>query len=68
MLLWKGLKGLKDVLSAFIKLRKHSTSAIDAYLNDSAFTAVKRNAKFLMSNVKGVPFAIDGIGKGYLFG
>ena len=30
---------------------------IDSYLNDNAFTAVKRDAKFSKRYVKGVPFS-----------
>ena len=44
--LWEGLKGLTDEFYGFIKSRKRSIFAIDSYLKDSAFTAVKRNAKF----------------------
>ena len=42
----KGPKGLTDESYGFIKLRKRSIFVIDSYLNDSAFTAVKRVAKF----------------------
>ena len=38
--------GLRDTFYGFIKSRKRSISVIDSYLNDSAFTAVKREAKF----------------------
>ena len=44
--LWKGPKGLTDEFYGFIKLRKRSIFVIDSYLKGSAFTAVKRNAKF----------------------
>ena len=44
--LGKGLKGLTDKFYGFIKSRKRSIFVIDSYLNDSAFTAVKRDAKF----------------------
>ena len=44
--LWKGLKGLTDEFYGFIKSRKRSTFLIDSYLKDSAFTAVKKDAKF----------------------
>ena len=44
--LWKGLKGRTDEYCGFIKSRKRSILVIDSYLNDSAFTAVKRDAKF----------------------
>ena len=40
----------------FIKSRKRSIFVIDSYLNDSVFTAVKRDAKFKTRYVKGVPF------------
>ena len=40
----------------FIKLRKRSIFVIDSYLNGSAFTALRRDAKFLTKYVKGVPF------------
>ena len=42
----KGLKGLTDELCGFKKARKPFILVIDSYLNDSAFTAVKRGAKF----------------------
>ena len=38
--LWKRPKGLTDEFYTFYKLEKHS------YLKDTAFTAVKRDAKF----------------------
>ena len=38
--------GLTDTFYGFIKSRKRSISVIDSYLNDSAFTAVKRDIKF----------------------
>ena len=44
--LLKGPKGLTDEFYAFIKSRKLSFFVIDSHSNDSAFTAVKRNAKF----------------------
>ena len=44
--LGKGLKGLTDKFYGFIKSRKRSIFVIDSYLNDSAFTAVRRDAKF----------------------
>ena len=40
----------------FIKSRKRSIFVIDSYLNDSVFTAIKRDAKFKARYVKGVPF------------
>ena len=42
----KGPKGLTDEFYGFIKSRKRSIFVIDSYLKDSAFTAVKRDAKF----------------------
>ena len=42
----KGPNGLTDEFYGFIKLRKRSIFVIDSHLNDSAFTAVKRDAKF----------------------
>ena len=50
----KGPKGLTDEFYGFIKSRKRSIFVIDSYLNDSVFTAVKRDAKFKASYVKGV--------------
>ena len=41
----KGPKGLTDDFMA-LKSRKRSSFVIDSYLKDSAFTAVKREAKF----------------------
>ena len=38
--------GLTDQFYGFIKLRKRSIFVTDSYLNDSAFTGVKRDAKF----------------------
>ena len=38
------------------KVEKRSIFLIDSYLKDSAFTAVKRDAKFFTRFVKGVPF------------
>ena len=38
--------GLTDQFYGFKKLRKRSIFVTDSYLNDSAFTAVKRDAKF----------------------
>ena len=43
--LLKGPKGLTDEFYGFIKSRKRSIFVIDCYLKDSAFTAVKRDAK-----------------------
>ena len=42
----KGPEGLTDEFYGFIKWRKRSIFVIDSYLNDSAFTAVKRVEKF----------------------
>ena len=39
----KGPKGPTDELYGFIKSRKGSIFVIDSYLNDSAFTAVKKD-------------------------
>ena len=51
----------------FIKLRKRSIFVIDSYLNGSAFTALKRDAKFLTKYVKGVPFVNRRYTKGVPF-
>ena len=42
----KGPKGLTDEFYGFIKSGKRSIFVIDSYLNDNAFTAVKRDTKF----------------------
>ena len=42
----KGLKGLTDEFCGFKKSRKPFIFVINSYLNDSTFTAVKRDAKF----------------------
>ena len=42
----KGPKGLTDEFYGFIKSRKRSIFVIESYLNERAFTAVKRDAKF----------------------
>ena len=39
-------KGLTDEFYVIIKARKGSIFVVDSYLKDSAFTAVKRDAKF----------------------
>ena len=44
--LWKGPKGQTDEFYGIIKWGKRSIFAIDSYLNDNAFTLVKRDAKF----------------------
>ena len=62
-----GSKGLPDEFYGFIKLRKRSIFVIDSYLNGSAFTALKRDAKFLTKYVKGVPFVNRRYTKGGTF-
>ena len=52
----KGTKGRTDEFYGFIKSRKRSIFVIDSYLDESAFTSVKMNAKLLNRYVKGVPF------------
>ena len=42
----KGPKGVTDEFYAFIKSRKRSIFVVDSYLKDSAFSAVKSDAKF----------------------
>ena len=42
----RGPKGLTDEFFGFKKSRKRSIFVIDSYLKDSAFTPVKRDAKF----------------------
>ena len=44
--LLKDPKGLTDEFYGFNKLRKRSIFVIDSYLKDSAFIALKRDAKF----------------------
>ena len=44
--LWKGPKGWTDEFYGFIKSTKRSVFDIDSHLNDNAFTAVERDAKF----------------------
>ena len=46
MALWKGPKGRTNEFYGFIKSGKPSIFAIDSYLNDNVFTAVKSDAKF----------------------
>ena len=48
------------------KVRKRSIFVIDSYLSNSAFTAVKRAAKFQTRYVKGVPFVNSRYTKGAL--
>ena len=62
-----GPKGLTDECYGFIKSEKRYIFVIDSYLNDNAFTAVKRDAKFQTRYVKGEPQSTEGIRKGYLF-
>ena len=52
----KGPKGRTDEFYGFIKSRKRSIFVIDSYLDESAFTSVKMNAKLLNRYVKGVPY------------
>ena len=52
----KDPKGLTYEYYGFIKSRKRSIFVIDSNLTVSAFTAVKRDAKFYTRYVKGVPF------------
>ena len=49
-------EGLTYEYYGFIKSRKRSIFVIDSNLTVSAFTAVKRDAKFYTRYVKGVPF------------
>ena len=42
----RGSKGLTNEFYGLKKSRKRSIFLIDSYLKDSAFTAVKRDAKF----------------------
>ena len=42
----KGPKNRTDEFYGFIKSGERSIFVIDSYLNDSAFTVVKRDAKF----------------------
>ena len=42
----EGAQKGQDVFYGFIKSRKCSIFVIDSYLKDSAFTAIKRDAKF----------------------
>ena len=51
----------------FIKLGGLSIFVMDSYLQDSAFTAVKRDAKVLTRYLKGVPFANRRYTKGVPF-
>ena len=53
----KGPIGLTDEFyGSIMKSRKRSIFVTDSCLNDSAFTAVKKDAKCYTRNVKGVPF------------
>ena len=58
---------LTDEFYGFIKSKKSLIFVIDSHSNDSAFTAVKRNAKFLTRYVKGVPFVNRRYTKGVPF-
>ena len=51
----KGPKGLTDEFYGPFKSRKRPILGIVFYLNDSAFTAVKMEAKSQTRYVKGVP-------------
>ena len=64
----KGPKRATDEFYGFTKSRKRSLFEFDSYLNDSAFTVVKREAK-QASKVckKGYHLSIGGIRKGYVF-
>ena len=44
--IWVCERAETDEFYGFIKSRKRSIFVIDSYLNDNAFTAVKRDAKF----------------------
>ena len=54
--LWKGPKRANKWILWLIKSRKRSIFVTDSYWKDSAFTAVKRDAKSQTRYVKGVPF------------
>ena len=62
-------RGLQIYCKAVKKSRKRSGFVIYSYFKCSAFTLVKRDAKFLISYKKGVLYHLskEGIGKGYLF-
>ena len=62
-----GPKGLTDEFHGFKKSRKRSIFMIDSYLKDSAFIAVKRDAKSQTRYVKGVPFVNRRYMKGVTF-
>ena len=47
----KGPKGLTDEFYGFIKSRKRSIFVIGSYLNESAFTAVKRDTDRVLNKV-----------------
>ena len=54
---FESVKGLTDEFYGFIKSRKRSIFVINSFKKkNSAFTAVKRDAKFKTKYVKGVPF------------
>ena len=58
MLFWsvKRPEGLTDEFYSSLKWRKRSIFLTDSCLNDREFTAVKRDAKFITTYLKGVPF------------
>ena len=59
------LKGLSRDFTAVYKVEKISLFFVfSSYLKDSAFTAVKRHAKFLTRGVKGVLLSMKGLRKG----
>ena len=61
------VKGLTDELCGFKKSRKPFIFVIDSYLNYSAVTAVKRDAKFSTRYVKGLSFVNRRYTKGVPF-
>ena len=63
----KGPKRLTDDFYGFIISGKRSVLVIDFSLKDSAFTAVKWDAKFQRRYVKGVPFVNRRYTKGVPF-
>ena len=62
----KGPKGLQMNFTALLS-RENVLLVIDFYLNDIAFTAVKRDPKFYTRYVKGVPFVYRRSTKGVPF-
>ena len=67
--LLKSPKGLTDEFYGFIKSRKRLDLLIDSHSNDSAFTAIKRNAKFYTRYMKEMLYhlSIEGIRKDSFF-